>query len=622
MNLKKRAMLLSLVAAVGLISTIVAQVLSNKVREELQDANENQYLSYILADEFRQSSEDLTSLCRSYVATGDKTFFTQYWNIVKWRAGDIPRPVNINEKLYPGKTKKQTDIMMELGFTTKELALLDEANANSNTLIATESQAMNSITDNTFASGPAKPLDGESPKEFALRIVFDVAYFSEVSKTLSPVNTFSRELEERTVSSVRAKSTQLRAWTRVSVFAQVITGIILLLILLAYFQMIRAIKRTSLVLKDISEGEGDLTKRLVIKKQDEIGELANYFNLSLEKIKNLVVLIKSKSKNLSDIGIELSTNMSESAASINQISSNLESMRNQTVNQSASVSETNSTMQQITHNIGKLNQHIDQQSASVSESSAAIEQMLSNIASVTQNLVKNADNVEALSAASEKGHESLAIVSQKIHEIAKDSEGLIQISAVIGNIASQTNLLSMNAAIEAAHAGDAGRGFAVVADEIRKLAESSASQAKTVSTVLKTIKSSVDLVLTSTQTVMKQFEDIDSKIKTVSEFESTIRNSMDEQSAGSKEILMAIAELTTITSEVKSGSDEMLIGSQEVIQESKNLEIITSEVSGGMSEIASGVQQITIAVNQINDLSNDNKESIQALNREVEKFKV
>lgn len=130
------------------------------------------------------------------------------------------------------------------------------------------------------------------------------------------------------------------------------------------------------------------------------------------------------------------------------------------------------------------------------------------------------------------------------------------------------------------------------------------------------------LFLGSTQDVMNQFENIDGKIKTVMEFEYTIRNSMDEQDAGSKEILMAIAELTDITSEVKSGSDEMLIGSQEVIQESKNLEIITSEVLGGMQEIASGIQQITVAVNQVNDISQENKDSIEALNNEVEKFKV
>ena len=622
MTLRKKAIVLSIIAAIGLISTIVAQYFSTILSNELEQAHTKQYLSYIIANEFQQTSEDLTSHCRTYVATGNKKYFSQYWEIVQWRAGDKPRPDTVNKLLYPGETIKQSDIMRALDFSDKELALLDEANKNSTTLIEVESQAMDSVNLNRIASGPFAAREGETPQDFALRIVFNDAYFAEVSKIIKPVTAFFDELELRTSSAVISKSKQLHLWTIVSVVSQLIMGLIIIVVMLMYYQMIRAIKKTAEVLKDISEGDGDLTKRLEVNRRDEIGEMAKYFNLSLDKIRNLVVLIKEKSKGLSDIGIELATNMSQTAAAIHEISSNLESMRKQTENQSAGVTETNATMQQITHNIEKLNQHIEQQSASVNQSSAAIEEMLSSIASVTQSLVRNADNVNSLSRDSEKGHTDLGHVLEKIREIAKDSEGLIEISAVIGNLASQTNLLSMNAAIEAAHAGDAGRGFAVVADEIRKLAESSASQSKTISSVLKTIKSSVDLVLGSTQDVMNQFENIDGKIKTVMEFEYTIRNSMDEQDAGSKEILMAIAELTDITSEVKSGSDEMLIGSQEVIQESKNLEIITSEVLGGMQEIASGIQQITVAVNQVNDISQENKDSIEALNNEVEKFKV
>jgi methyl-accepting chemotaxis protein len=147
----------------------------------------------------------------------------------------------------------------------------------------------------------------------------------------------------------------------------------------------------------------------------------------------------------------------------------------------------------------------------------------------------------------------------------------------------------MNAAIEAAHAGEAGKGFAVVADEIRKLAESSADQSKTVSASLARIKDAMDRINASTGVVLRKFEDIDSKIRTVAEREQVIRNAMDEQSSGSKEILTAIGELNEITGQVKSGSDEMLAGSREVILESANLGRIAEEVAGGMNEMAAGV---------------------------------
>ena len=190
------------------------------------------------------------------------------------------------------------------------------------------------------------------------------------------------------------------------------------------------------------------------------------------------------------------------------------------------------------------------------------------------------------------------------------------------NIASQTNLLSMNAAIEAAHAGEAGRGFAVVAGEIRKLAESASKQSKTTSAVLKKIKSSIDKIITSTRLVLERFEAIDSGVKTVAEQSENIRNAMEEQSEGSKQILEALASLNDITQQVRGSSTEMLEGSKEVIQESKNLEIVSQEISGGMNKMASGADQINIAVNRVNELSGKNREDIALLIREVSRFKI
>jgi methyl-accepting chemotaxis protein len=190
------------------------------------------------------------------------------------------------------------------------------------------------------------------------------------------------------------------------------------------------------------------------------------------------------------------------------------------------------------------------------------------------------------------------------------------------NIASQTNLLSMNAAIEAAHAGEAGKGFAVVADEIRKLAESSSAQSKTISMVLKKIKESIDKISKSTDSVLNKFEAIDGGIKTVVDQEENIRNAMEEQSEGSKQILEAVSQLNELTQMVKSGSEEMLEGSRQVITEGKNLEMVTQEITNGMNEMSAGADQINTAVNDVNTSSGKNKENIDLLVREVSKFKI
>ncbi|MDR1175620.1 MAG: methyl-accepting chemotaxis protein [Treponema sp.] len=412
--------------------------------------------------------------------------------------------------------------------------------------------------------------------------------------------------------------------TRMLRLSIIISVVMLLVIAAAAFLLARSISTPlgQMVTVVSGLGEGDLTGQLHIKRRDEIGDMAVVFNGTLEKIKNLVLTIKNQSVALFDIGNELAGNMTETAAAINQITANIQSIKNRVINQSASVTETNATMEQITGNIEKLNAHVDRQSESVAQSSSAIEEMLANIQSVSQTLIKNAGNVKELTESSEVGRSGLQEVAADIQAIARESEGLLEINAVMENIASQTNLLSMNAAIEAAHAGEAGKGFAVVADEIRKLAENSGEQSKTISTVLKKIKDSIDKITKSTDSVLNKFEAIDGGVRTVSDQEENIRNAMEEQSAGSKQILEAIGRLNEITRMVKDSSVQMLEGSEQVIRESRNLEAVTQEITNGMNEMATGADQINVAVTRVNTISSENKENIDVLVQEVTKFRV
>jgi len=366
--------------------------------------------------------------------------------------------------------------------------------------------------------------------------------------------------------------------------------------------------------------EGDLTRSVDVKSKDEIGELAGDFNSTMRKIKNLVSSIKYKINGLNHTSFELSVNMGKTSAAVDQILSNLDNMKNTMIKQEDGAEEAGKAVEVIKENIDSLKKIIEEQTESVDRSSSAIEEMTANINSVTRTLVENSKNVAVLTEASENGKAGLQAVAQEIREIAQDSEGLLEINSVMNNIASQTNLLSMNAAIEAAHAGEAGKGFAVVADEIRKLAESSSKQSKTTAAMLKKIKASIDNITKSSDEVLARFGAIDTSVKTVSQHEQNILNAMEEQETGGKQILESISRLRDITSSVKQGSDDMEQSGETLVKETDAFIKISQETVEGMNDILTGINQINVSVSHVNEMSLENNKNFESLKNETEKF--
>jgi methyl-accepting chemotaxis protein len=367
----------------------------------------------------------------------------------------------------------------------------------------------------------------------------------------------------------------------------VISIVVLALLVLVAIFLSRSISKPIVnvadTLKDISEGEGDLTKRIAARSDDEIGDLSNYFNRTMEKIRSLISSIKYKINGLNHTSFELSVNMGKTSTAVQQISSNLDNMKNLMIKQEKGAEEAGKAVGDIKDNIDSLNKMIEEQTESVNRSSSAIEEMTANINSVTRTLADNSKNVDTLTEASENGKTGVQTVAQEIQEIARDSEGLLEINSVMNNIASQTNLLSMNAAIEAAHAGEAGKGFAVVADEIRKLAESSGKQSKTTAAMLKKIKASIDNITKSSNEVLARFGAIDSSVKTVSAHEQNILSAMEEQEVGGKQILESISRLRDLTSSVKQGSNHMAESGETLVRETDGFIKTSKETVEGMN---------------------------------------
>ena len=445
-------------------------------------------------------------------------------------------------------------------------------------------------------------------------------YAEEISEM---VEAFVENLTNLLTETVADISREAKLLMLRSIIIGVIATILLVIIgIIIAKKIVTPIKEFTKILKDISEGEGDLTRTISISSKDEIGSMADYFNETFAKIRKLVALVQNQSSKLGDVSVNLSSNMTETASAINEISANIKSINSQTVNQSASVTETSSTMEQISHGITRLNSLINEQASNINESSAAINELIQNMEVATTTLIRNADNINHLTETSESGKTALDKITNAIQEVADESRSLMEISGVIQNIASETNLLAMNAAIEAAHAGETGKGFAVVADEVRKLAESSSAQTKTIEAALRKITSSIKVVTDFAKDVVEKFVLIEKEVNTVSQQEHSIRRTMEEQSANSKNVLSSINTLRDITQKVQKSSVEMLEGSNQITQEAKNMSTITQEIHGGMNEMAAGADQITEAVTTVNNLTADTKNSIDALTSEVNKFKV
>lgn len=392
-----------------------------------------------------------------------------------------------------------------------------------------------------------------------------------------------------------------------------------------YFIISKSLKPLITVKKSfekISSGDADLTQRIELKSEDEIGQIIREFNKFTEKLQVIIAGIKNSKKTLEAAGTQLQISTMNTSSAITQISANISSTHEQINTSSNAVVETASTLNEISEKINSFDRIIENQAGSVNSASAATEEMVSNIASVKHSMDVLASSFRDLYDLLSGGIESQKFINEKIQKIENQSKALEEANKVINGIASQTNLLAMNAAIEAAHAGEAGKGFSVVADEIRKLSENSTSQSKYIKDNLSDISKTIGETVAVSNDANSKFSSIGEKIKDTNDFVAKMKEALEEQNKGSQQVSQALQSMLNDSSQVETSSVEIAKSNERIMQQIQNLQVITKEITQNMEEMDIGTKRINDSGMELETVSKQMAKSIDDIGSQIDKFKV
>ena len=406
-------------------------------------------------------------------------------------------------------------------------------------------------------------------------------------------------------------ATQLRASIKWLIINVLIVAVLLLaaavfIINFALSSLFGKIKKVSDEITSIAEGKADLSQRIPVASADEIGLLVESCNKLTESLAKMFGTIKEAVASLVYTGTEIEGHTQSTIGDVETTTERVQEISARAQAQNETMDMVAESSSNVSKAIQLLYSRIKTQAEAIGEVSSGVTEISANIKSIDQNVSKISEKYEQLVNDSKTGQKDQMTVVDKVGEIQAQAGRLKEANSVIRSIASQTNLLAMNASIEAAHAGAAGKGFAVVAGEIRSLAESSAKQSKSIGDLIKSITEAIMGIVDASKLSLNSFKSLDEKIGEIQSMLSQVLSSVDEQQEGANGLLDSMSIVDSSSRSIQDASSEMQEQSDKVFSRMDELRTSASEITILTASVKNSIGAILTQAKKSSDESVNN----------------